>query len=88
MENETFRTMTALICKRSNGNNTFCLQNCSFEEHEILDLKTQEMFVNVESNNGAGAIIASVIIILTLSLTIYGTVSMYCYDPTCPVPCI
>ena len=68
--------------------NTFSLQNCSFEEHEILDLKTQELFVNVESNNGAGAIIASVIIILTLSLTIYGTVSMYCYDPTCPVPCI
>ena len=29
--------------------NIFSLQNCSFEKHEILDLKTREIFVNVES---------------------------------------
>ena len=68
--------------------NTFGLQNCSFERHDNLDLKSQEIFLNFESRNGAGAIIASLIITLVLSLTIYGTVSMYCYDPTCHVPCI
>ena len=66
----------------------FSLMNSSFEKHETLHLKTQEMFVIVESNNGAGAIIASLMITLTLALTIYGTVSMYCYDSICPVPCL
>ena len=67
---------------------TFSLPNITFEKHETLDLKTQEMLVELESKSCSGKVIATTIITLVLSLTIYGTVSMYCYDPTCPVPCI
>ena len=34
----------------------------------------------INVHNGAGAMIATVMILLTITLTVYGTVSMYCYE--------
>ena len=34
----------------------------------------------IDAQNGAGAMIATVMILLTITLTVYGTVSLYCYD--------
>ena len=52
-------------------------QNTSTLKEEVNYAVINEI-INV--HNGAGAMIATVMILLTITLTVYGTVSMYCYE--------
>ena len=52
-------------------------QNTSTPKEEVNYAVINEI-INV--HNGAGAMIATVMILLTITLTVYGTVSMYCYE--------
>ena len=53
-------------------------QNTSTLKEEEVNYAVINELIN--DHNGAGAMIATVMILLTITLTVYGTVSMYCYE--------